>query len=287
MLSQLTVSSDKKEELMKKERKHRILDKPILACILLIIWGLFLYQLFPGCFMNIVNNDVIMDIIMLILAVLGFLIHRFWFRGEYKGSISNRWLQDKDVCIGLILVVVVDLIIMFKGLISAGVAFTVTAVLGALVAGVGEEMTVRALPISVMMRDWMDEKHIVFTAFFTSILFGLIHLLNMVVGASLNITLLQVGFAFALGVFFAAVYLRTANILITVIFHSLHDVLGMIMVGNTDKSGIMKGSSFSFLDILPTLIFSILCLVVGIYLIRKSVRPQIVEVWKERWNRED
>lgn len=80
-----------------------------------------------------------------------------------------------------------------------------------------------------------DKKHIPFVAYSTSILFGLVHFLNILKGAALSDTLWQCISAVGIGVMFGAIYFRTGNIVLCMILHTLHDMLALMVVGATDS----------------------------------------------------
>lgn len=75
-----------------------------------------------------------------------------------------------------------------------------------------------------------------------------------------------------------ACYIRTGNILLCMLLHTAHDMLNFMLVEVTDSIWISY-------DMITSIIIGVIGLAVGTYLIRKSVRADIVEVWKERWNR--
>lgn len=214
-------------------------------------------------------------------AVVALLIHRAWFSPEFKGCIRIPKLAEKDLKIGFLCFAAFVLLIDLVGFFGNEIVFTLPNLGIALMAGIGEEMFVRVLPISVMMRDWMDEKHIPFIAYATAIIFGLIHILNISMGAPVWITVIQVIIAIGLGVFFAAIYLRTGNILLCMIFHTVHDMISFMIVGGTEN-GVMQ--TITTFDAVSSVLIGIVATVVGVYLIRGSVRGDIVGVWKERWN---
>ncbi len=76
--------------------------------------------------------------------------------------------------------------------------------------------------------------------FFLSVLlsaavFGAVHLFNLLFGASLGATALQVGYTFLLGVMFGVMYCVTENVWLCVSVHTLFDIGGLIVtdLGNS------------------------------------------------------
>ncbi|KRK64212.1 CAAX family membrane-bound protease [Companilactobacillus tucceti DSM 20183] len=144
--------------------------------------------------------------------------------------------------------------------------FTLENVLGGLEAGIAEELTFRftclTILISIFKRNTFKNYYAVF---FSSLMFGLIHLPNVSSGQSLGNTLIQIIFAFALGTFLSALYLYTNNFLLPVIFHSLMDIL----VFASSNSQIMIGKVTSG-DYLFTIVESLIFISIALLLLRKA-----------------
>lgn len=67
----------------------------------------------------------------------------------------------------------------------------------------------------------------------SSIIFGLMHVLNLLYGADFLATLLQAAYAGAMGFGFAAVTLRTGPIWPLIVIHALIDFAGFVTAGST------------------------------------------------------
>ncbi len=67
----------------------------------------------------------------------------------------------------------------------------------------------------------------------SSLLFGMMHVLNVAAGANLAATLLQVVYAVAIGLMYAALALRTQTILPLIVIHGLIDFFGFIALNST------------------------------------------------------
>ena len=97
----------------------------------------------------------------------------------------------------------------------------------------------------------------------------------------LSYALAQALLAFFMGVFLSAVYLRTGNIWPLILIHSLHDIL----TSSAIEKMTAHGADF------PDWITALLCVIEGIllvsgfYLLRKSKRAEIIELWNRRWSR--
>ena len=267
----------------KKVRNHKVLSHPIKALFLLLLWGMTIYQIF-GIIVQGVLGENFTGFGAAIGAVVALYIHKAWFAPEFKGSVGKPGFPAKDVMYAFwgftVMIIGMDIF----NLVTHEVALEMAAIGTAIMAGIGEEMSLRVLPMSVMMRDWMDEKHIPFVAYSTSILFGLVHFINILKGAALSDTIFQFISAVGIGVMFGAIYLRTGNIVLCMILHALHDILALMVVGATDSNGVIL--EMSTFDAITSVIVGVVGIALGTYLIRKSVRADIVKVWKERWSQE-
>lgn len=74
-----------------------------------------------------------------------------------------------------------------------------------------------------------SKKGFIKTFFISSIVFGVAHLLNLFMGAGLSSTLLQVAYSTLIGGLCAFILLKTKNILLCVITHSIYDCCGMAL----------------------------------------------------------
>jgi membrane protease YdiL (CAAX protease family) len=91
----------------------------------------------------------------------------------------------------------------------------------ALMVGFAEEVFFRGLMLRSMLAKGRWAAVIV-----TAVLFGLTHALNMFAGANTTYTLLQIGYALAIGFCFAAMALHTGTIIPLILAHFLTDLLG-------------------------------------------------------------
>ncbi len=116
----------------------------------------------------------------------------------------------------------------FSGIGYPGMARLLLFLALALVVGFVEEaffrgMILRAL---VVRGPWQA---VLISSFF----FGIAHLFNLAAGANLGATLLQVGYALAIGLMYAALALRTRTILPLIILHGLTDFFGFLALNST------------------------------------------------------
>ena len=134
------------------------------------------------------------------------------------------------------------------------------------------------------MRPLQDGDHLIPICLATSILFGVVHLSNVVGGASLSATLVQVLFACCFGFLFCAMFFYTGSILPTMLLHFLHDFL--CFIANTGETGVLQTSGARLIDIVVNLGVSLVFILLALWILNKKNRPRIVAMWREKWGME-
>ena len=103
--------------------------------------------------------------------------------------------------------------------------------LDCLLIGAFEEIAFRAtIFLSLLEKRRGSTKQIFWVALVSSALFGLLHLVNLIEGAGIGPTVLQVGYSFLIGGMCSIVFLKCGNILPCILLHTLFDIGGR-MVG--------------------------------------------------------
>ena len=272
-----------------KTRRHIFADRfPALAAILLIFASTTAVQAIAMLINGVLVQGIKAftseyDCIGYIVGSLIVLwIYKRWFNPEFEGN-----LRDGKPAEGIRLSLFI--------LIYWGVCFPIqfmftSAVFGwptlntlgiALTAGFTEELAFRGLPASLLMRQWCEERKIPLVMILTSVIFGAVHLTNYFSGADLGCTILQAVSAVGVGLFFCGIYLRCANLLITIALHSIHDILSFLDVSGINAGVIVQTVTwFSFVDTA----FSIALGVLGIWMVRPSKREEIRSLWNRKWN---
>ena len=102
--------------------------------------------------------------------------------------------------------------------------------LDSLFIGVFEELAFRGVLFPLLLESRGNTvRGIVLTTFLSSAIFGLIHLVNLLEGASVGATLMQVGYSFLIGGMCAIVLLKTANLLFCILLHAIYDFCGGLL----------------------------------------------------------
>lgn len=264
-------------------KKHTIMNHPILALILMPVWCMIIASIFGGIVSGIFGGDqsAITGVATAAGALLCLAIHRSWFRGEFDGS-----LKLKNFGLGMLLLLpsllffVTNLTeVNFKTLTPA---IILTAFGTALGPGVMEEVAFRGLAGSNFMRVWRDEKKLVLIVTLTALLFGLVHISNILAGAGMAVSFTQAVYSFGAGVLFAAVYLRTGSLIPAIIAHTLVDASAFMNAELMESGGVLSGSSFDW-SMLITGALGLALAVLGFWYIRPEKRAEILKLWAQKW----
>jgi len=103
-------------------------------------------------------------------------------------------------------------------------------------------------------------------AIVSSVLFGLLHTVNVLAGADPAASMVQVGYAAPMGFGFAAVTLRTGAIWPLVIIHALIDLTGFLTTDGTVSTGLTSA------DGIVAAVYAVGFTVYGVVVIRSFLR---------------
>ena len=277
-------------------KKHKLLDRPILGYFILVLFCLLAEQvgglldsllaavlpeygtervLFTGT--TIVSAS---GIFTAFAAVVAALIYKGWFKPDYQGCfVRDRFKQGISYLLIFLLIHISGSIV---SLCSFGIGKPLIAALWCLAPGFGEEITFRGLGVANYMRTIKDEKKIPIIFWLSSLVFGLIHIANVLAGASVTNSVIQAVYAVGVGMLFGAVYLRTGNLWPTIIAHSLVDFAEMCRADVSQSGGVMVQIGVG--DWITT-VAGVFAAILGLYLVRKQKYGDIMQVWSERWNK--
>ena len=145
--------------------------------------------------------------------------------------------------------------------------------------GVGfrEECIYRATIQNVLAKKYANSvKGIWITVMISSIIFGLSHAPNLFFGVAPLAVLIQIVKASAVGLLFGAVYLRSGNIWVLILVHTLTDTVSLaqsIFLQNVTDVDLMSQQSFSWIAV----VFELAYIGITIFLLRPSKCKQICE----------
>lgn len=186
-----------------------------------------------------------------------FLVHRR-LRLKLKSAKKISWSETLSVCW---LILLADFFYVSASAfgISKAPHMIGTALIIALGAGFSEEYVFRGLFLKLAFQDGIrSSKQVLEGVFLSALFFGLAHLGNLT-HQPLDATLFQVYYASAIGIFFAAIYLRTGSLWWTIVLHFLVDFTSVLMSQSTQAAP--ATSIWHFILWLPLI-------AIGLFLIR-------------------
>jgi uncharacterized protein len=96
--------------------------------------------------------------------------------------------------------------------------------------GFFEEIIFRGILLVFLINKLSEVKHGVLLAILiSSALFGLSHVFNILNGAGIGDTLMQIGYSFLVGMMWSVMFLRTGNIWLTMLLHATFNFFGQVM----------------------------------------------------------
>ena len=279
-----------------KEKKHRFLKHPILAAFLLPVIGLLgggiigqiVVLSLNGFDTKAAQNTLLSnDLPEIFLALLVILIMKHSYDNQFKFGFWKKNLKPSMVFASWgFLVLLLNIIPnLFLGTPLESSYGLLLAVTGGIAPGLYEEVTCRGVVLSNMMYQWRNAKNpIMMSLLASSIAFGLIHLVNLF--STVGPTLIQVGYATGLGIFFGAVYLRTRNLWGPVVVHALIDISAKIFVTEDPVAGIASLAVPPEQMLVGIAVF-IVFTSIGLYLVRPAKHEEIKALWREdSWHHE-
>jgi membrane protease YdiL (CAAX protease family) len=139
--------------------------------------------------------------------------------------------------------------------------------------GIREECVFRATIQNILARKYASSvKGVWLTAIVSSLIFGLVHMSNIFIGAEVVPVIVQSIGCVTGGLFFAALYLRCGNIWVPVLIHALLDLAGLFGTVFSYGSTVAAISSTSW----SSLFGEIPYVIVAVFLLRPSKCKEIL-----------
>ena len=163
------------------------------------------------------------------LAAMLFLYRRLGF------SFDLRLRKGSFLAILPALLVAVNnapLIALFSGTagVTAGAEQLILFALECVFVASFEEMTFRGIVFPLLLsRFGAGKRERASAVLASSLLFGLMHLVNLISGAGVGETFLQAGYTFLIGAMFAVVLLCTGDLVVCIVLHTVYNFGGMLV----------------------------------------------------------
>ena len=166
------------------------------------------------------------------------------FRKPEKGSSKNLLYYIPLLVIALsALVCGID--------IGKGSVYLISNLFLALTVGLAEEIYFRGIICNMWLRQSKKKAVVI-----SSVLFGLCHLMNIMGGAGIAETALQICFAFAYGIAFALIFARSRSIWPCVLLHAFHDLCSFVSPDGSLRLNVFIGA-FQFVLLVAYIILII------------------------------
>ena len=262
-------------------RSHTVLSVFLLSALIifaLTVLGISILEMAPSVRLAVftIGQLILFCIVVWLTRKLEvFDINDFRFKGIGKGLLL-AWF-------GILFIVIAFLInftqIPANSFITPNTFYLLVVVLHPFIGtGLFEEVLFRGLVFKILLRKTGDSKRgIVFACVVSSLLFGLVHIFNILAGAPVLPTVINVISAAASGVFFAAVFYRTRKLLIPILFHGLlnlsHQIYDALVSPDVllQSTGSQAGINIPWPTIF-TLFGNLTIVIAGLVLLR-NVRP--------------
>lgn len=232
------------------------------------------------------NLGLMENVLTLVSYVIALAVYYLVFRKNLSSSFFHAHKTGKGIllCWSVLLI---DAFTLFSALISGRESGNVgVALLLGITPGVTEEILCRIIPLSFAMKSPEREKRVQPAVVFTSLIFGLGHIINIFSGADIVTTLFQVLYATGTGFLFGTVYIRTGNMWITIILHSLTDFIFFLGKDSQLSGGVLSESTGASSAVF-LLVFALLYFVNAFIVFRKETPESPSAIWERVWKEED
>ena len=268
----------------KKTRKHALCEKhPLIAVVLAFVIPTVIIVLISNIADKISVNAGYLG--MVVAAVVVMLLFKAWFSPEFKGFVKPGICAKK---IGLMMIpffIFVVLSVLSFLIFHGTIAFnpTLKAVFMGLSAGFGEESMFRIFALAIVMRFLKKENKALTATIVLSVVFGLSHIGNIRQGADPGMTVAQVFTSLFMGLFFAAIYLRSGSVILPVFAHSFYDWVCFVTDPTVSSDGIVVGT-YGTGELIYAIVTAVLLGVTGICMLKKTELPETNELWNRKWS---
>ncbi len=123
-----------------------------------------------------------------------------------------------------------------------------------------EEIVFRGIILLLLLQNLPNtKKSIIMSIILSSILFGLVHAINIGNGLSLYDGVLQIGYSTLMGIMWAVVFIKTRSIWYPIILHALYNVSGQILhiLGNIEMR----------YDLITIITMTVVSVLVGVWIL--------------------
>lgn len=214
--------------------KNKKIDNILTLAFFILCGALVALELFNISFSDDqITQSLAKNAVSRLLGGVIFLVLIFKMGYRVFGSSKKKHLVGALLCFPALVIVVNNLPII--GLITKNSYVERTDLiplfaLQCFAIGFFEELAFRGFVFPyVMEKQKNTKKGIFFSIIISGAIFGLVHMLNLLAGASPGSVFLQIGYSFLIGAMCSVVLLCTHNIWICVLLHAIYDFCGYLV----------------------------------------------------------
>lgn len=260
-------------------RKETYLIFFVIACIIILMLLKMLLELGLSSLNESASaNAVILGIITRSFIIFGAIIFICKFSLKKINGFENkiRFSNPRAIIIPVLLGIVVILsnINQYKAATSETLSLSVIV---ALLIGFSEELTMRGIILPLMIK---SSRKVISSVIFSSVIFGLMHYINIFKYNNIEWINGQVLSGFCMGVFFSGLFLRTGNIIVIAILHGFYNfALGwnLLLEGNICELLAADTPDNNWLSITLALIIHGIIIISGLLMVKWSDKQKILE----------
>ena len=275
---------------MMNKLKTFALKKPILFSLLLMAFALIAlympteklyYSFFDmqySTFLGELTNNLVLGIILVVVLMKLDLIKSIGLT-----AFPSRW-KDWLVAWPLMVVLLIGLLPLLSGDVIIDTSkplMTSIFILMNFLIGLAEELLVRGVILGVLLLKWGNTKNgIMMCVIVSSVIFGGAHIGNFIADPDILVaTLSQLIYATFIGMFFAALVIRSQTIWIAIILHGAIDFFGQlqqIAVGGGIEAAKQAAASTTLSQAMAPIIIYFMLASYAFFILKKAT-PEIIQ----------
>ena len=129
-----------------------------------------------------------------------------------------------------------------------------------------EELCFRGIIFTTLLRKYKNNKNAIFySVLFSSLIFGSVHIVNLLAGASPVAVIMQMGYSFLIGAMCAIAFAKSGNFYHAVLMHFVFNLGGLLTEYN-----LVIGNIWSTPEIIVTAVLAVAVIVYAFYQVFKS-----------------
>lgn len=253
----------------------KIYDKSPIIYGILLGEGLSIFFILFECFLvatGITKCGLIVDsCIRVVFGVIALLLMRKIYQEKFPNLFTTK-ISKKTLlyCIPLFLYLAVQFLYFpISGhLTTAYVSYFLLACVQQLATGFWEEAASKGLVMSGMFLKWKGTvKGRIGMVFITGVLFGSLHILNVIINHDIIYCLWNALYASAFGVLLAAIFLHSESLTLCMVLHAVWDIV--VRIPGNFCENVSQGAVLNFIyisqDILELGVFPIVAIIICIW----------------------